>query len=244
MQNFIFLHGFLGSSEDWNAVVAHLPNKVRCYCLDLPGHGKNTHIQVKDFADTAAWLSQHIYQCVQQQPYHLIGYSLGGRLAAYFATQTAFPVYALQKVCLEGANLGLTCQQERDLRWQNDLSWATRFAEEPIYIVLQDWYQQAVFADLNAQQRQQLIQLRANNQPQSLSKMLLATSLAKQPELWQIIRSQPEKFHYFCGENDQKFRQLAEKQQLNLTLISKVGHNAHVHQPTEFAAKLATLFCQ
>ncbi|MFC0322548.1 2-succinyl-6-hydroxy-2,4-cyclohexadiene-1-carboxylate synthase [Gallibacterium melopsittaci] len=242
MQNFIFLHGFLGSRDDWQAVVNHLPN-IRCFCLDLPGHGQNPLCSVTDFPSTAKWLSQQIKLTVDMQPYHLIGYSLGGRIAAYFATQTDFPTHNLHKVCLEGANLGLTAQNEREQRWQNDLNWAIRFSQEPIEKVLADWYQQAVFADLNHTQRQALIRLRTNNQPQALSSMLQATSLAKQPNLWADIQAQPDRFYYFCGENDQKFRQLAEKHQLNLTLISKVGHNAHIHQPAEFALKLATLFC-
>lgn len=243
MKNLIFLHGFLGSRNDWHKIVTQLSN-MHCYCLDLPGHGAQAQTPINSFAESAVWLSQQIKQCVQDQPYSLIGYSLGGRLAAYFATQTDYPTHSLQNVYLEGANLGLTHQTERDLRWQNDQLWAARFRQEPIQIVLQDWYQQAVFADLNDAQRQQLIQIRAHNDPHALSNMLLATSLAKQPILWDTIQAQPEKFHYICGENDQKFRYLAEKHQLNLTLIRKVGHNAHIHQPTEFATKLAALICQ
>ncbi|OBX04016.1 2-succinyl-6-hydroxy-2,4-cyclohexadiene-1-carboxylate synthase [Gallibacterium genomosp. 3] len=242
MQHLIFLHGFLGSQQDWHAVVTQLSN-VQCHCLDLPGHGANHHIQISDFAESAIWLSKQIQQLVGQAPYYLIGYSLGGRLAAYFATQTITPVHNLQKVVLEGANLGLTSQIERELRWQNDTMWAEQLATQPIRQVLQAWYQQPVFADLTEPQRQDLINIRANNQPTALSQMLLATSLAKQPDLWQQIQVQPEKFYYFCGANDEKFRQLAEKHQLNLTLIEKVGHNAHVHQPIAFATKLAALFC-
>ncbi|MFC0309328.1 2-succinyl-6-hydroxy-2,4-cyclohexadiene-1-carboxylate synthase [Gallibacterium trehalosifermentans] len=242
MQNLIFLHGFLGSRHDWQVVIHHLPNTC-CFCLDLPGHGENHQLAITNFTDAAEWLSQQIESAVGEQPYHLIGYSLGGRLAAYFATQTDFPIHNLHKVCLEGANLGLTSQLEREQRWQNDLHWAIRFSQEPIEHVLADWYQQVVFADLTHEQRQALIQLRRHNSPIGLSQMLQATSLAKQPNLWAIIQAQPERFYYFCGENDLKFRQLAEKHQLNLTLICKVGHNAHIHQPAEFAQQLAALFC-
>lgn len=242
VQNLIFLHGFLGSSDDWQAVIKRLAH-YHCYSFDLPFHGQNRQ-QIANFAQCAEWLSNTIHHLIGNQPYHLIGYSLGGRLAAYFATQTQFAHHYLQQVCLEGANLGLDTEQEKLQRWQNDTKWAARFATENIETVLEDWYQQAVFSDLTTLQRQQLIAIRKHNNGSDLAKMLSATSLAKQPNLWQQIQTHPQKFHYICGENDKKFKLLAEKHQLNLTLIAKVGHNAHIHQPAAFADCLTTLFDQ
>lgn len=47
--------------------------------------------------------------------------------------------------------------------------------------VLSDWYQQAVFHDLSAEQRQQLIAERANNCGEHVAHLLETTSLGKQP---------------------------------------------------------------
>ena len=67
--------------------------------------------------------------------------------------------------------------------------------------------------------------------------MLLATSLAKQPDFREKVRSSLLPFFYFCGELDQKFRQMAEDNQLDLTIIPDAGHNAHLENPIYFAKK-------
>ena len=39
----VFLHGFLGQAEDWDAVVAGLSaGGQECIAIDLPGHGQTS----------------------------------------------------------------------------------------------------------------------------------------------------------------------------------------------------------
>jgi 2-succinyl-6-hydroxy-2,4-cyclohexadiene-1-carboxylate synthase len=65
--------------------------------------------------------------------------------------------------------------------------------------------------------------------------MLQATSLAKQPELQLRVEQLSFPVHYICGENDNKFRSLAENSGLDLTVIPSAGHNVHVELPHEFS---------
>ena len=76
---------------------------------------------------------------------------------------------------------------------------------------------------------------------QILVRLLLATSLAKQPDFREKVRSSLLPFFYFCGERDQKFRQMAEANQLNLTVIPDAGHNAHLENPIYFAKKIENI---
>ena len=119
--------------------------------------------------------------------------------------------------------------------------WAERFFHENPETVLEDWYQQPVFSHLNEQQRKALIEKRKANSGANIGHMLLATSLAKQPDFREKVRSSLLPFFYFCGEQDQKFRQMAEANQLNLTLIPDAGHNAHLENPTFFAKKIENI---
>ena len=48
----------------------------------------------------------------------------------------------LQAVILEGANLGLQSEQEKQSRLVNDKMWAERFFHEKPETVLEDWYKQ------------------------------------------------------------------------------------------------------
>ncbi|OOF56614.1 2-succinyl-6-hydroxy-2,4-cyclohexadiene-1-carboxylate synthase [Rodentibacter myodis] len=240
MINVIFLHGLLGTSADWQKVIENLPH-FRCIALDLPFHGNAQKIEVKDFDETAKYLSEQIQSAVKNEPYFLVGYSLGGRLALHYALQANTTGDQLQAVILEGANLGLKTEQEKQARWQNDTHWAKRFINEAPEIVLEDWYQQAVFAHLTSTERKGLIEKRKANCGVNIGKMLLATSLAKQPDFSEKVRSNALPFFYFCGERDQKFQALARLEHLPLTTIPQAGHNAHSETPLFFAEKLENL---
>ena len=240
MMNLVFLHGLLGTKSDWQKVIENLPH-FRCLYLDLPFHGKNKGVAVDDFEQTAQFLEEQIQHLIKDEPYILIGYSLGGRIAQYYALQARVKIGHLKAVSLEGANLCLQSEQEKQSRLVNDKMWAERFFHENPETVLEDWYQQPVFSHLNEQQRKSLIEKRKANFGANIGKMLLATSLAKQPDFREKVRSSLLPFFYFFGERDQKFRQIAEANQLNLTLIPGAGHNAHLENPTYFAEKIENI---
>ena len=225
MMNLVFLHGLLGTKSDWQKVIENLPH-FRCLSLDLPFHGENKGVAVEDFEQTAQYLEEQIQHLIKGEPYILIGYSLGGRIAQYYALQSQVQRGNLQAVILEGANLGLQSEQEKQSRLVNDKMWAERFFHEN---------------HLNEQKRKSLIEKRKANCGANIGKMLLATSLAKQPDFREKVRSSLLPFFYFCGERDQKFRQIAEANQLNLTLIPGAGHNAHLENPTYFAEKIENI---
>ena len=119
--------------------------------------------------------------------------------------------------------------------------WAERFFHENPDTVLEDWYQQPVFSHLNEPQRKSLIEKRKANCGANIGKMLLATSLAKQLIFERKCGQVCCHFFYFCGERDQKFRQMAEDNQLDLMIIPNAGHNAHLENPTYFAEKIENI---
>ncbi|PSU53115.1 hypothetical protein C9I90_21160, partial [Photobacterium aphoticum] len=177
----------------------------------------------------------------------LVGYSLGARVAMSLACQLAqreaepsldqerdSSSPCLVGMVLEGGHFGLP-DDERAARYANDCRWANRFVQEPMALVLSDWYQQPVFASLTAEQRQRLVQKRSDNQGSAVAHMLLATSLAKQPFLLPQLTECPHSVHYLCGEKDTKFTALAARSGLAVTVIADAGHNVHVEQPLAFA---------
>ena len=48
MINIIFLHGLLGTKNDWQKVIENLPH-FNCIALDLPFHGQAKGIEVTNF---------------------------------------------------------------------------------------------------------------------------------------------------------------------------------------------------
>lgn len=237
----VFLHGLLGSAEDWATIRQLIPN-IPTLALDLPSHGWRNAIQVNNFQQCCADIYQQIQQQIGNADYYLVGYSLGGRLALYYALQASLDKSHLKGIILEGANLGLNTENERQQRWQQDQYWVARFQHQEIENVLNDWYQQPVFAHLTSEQRLTLIEKRKHNNGKSIANILASTSLAKQPNFAPLMSSQHLPIAYIVGEQDKKFRQLAKQSQLSYQIIPQAGHNSHLENPTAFAQVLQSIY--
>ncbi|MGH4858749.1 2-succinyl-6-hydroxy-2,4-cyclohexadiene-1-carboxylate synthase [Klebsiella pneumoniae] len=235
----VFLHGFSGDRNEWRKVGDAFPAWPRLY-LDLPGHGGSADIAVQDFAGVNTLL-QSTLNSYNIHKYWLIGYSLGGRVAMNFASQ---PRVGMRGLIVEGGHPGLQdaeARQARQARRSNDSAWAERFRREPLEQVFADWYQQPVFASLNAAQRESLVALRSRNNGATLAAMLQATSLASQADLRASLQARDFPFHYLCGERDAKFRAIAQTLAADLHLIHHAGHNAHRDNPAAVIACLAQI---
>lgn len=233
----VFLHGFSGDGREWQQVGEQLGEYPRLY-LDLPGHGASSNIPGGNFASVDDSL-QNALVSNRILNYWLIGYSLGGRIAMHFACQRARA--GLQGVVVEGSHPGLQSEAERRQRYRGDVQWAQRLAREPLRAVFTDWYQQPVFASLTENQRRERVALRAGCDGIALSEMLMATSLAQQPDLRPALAGRDYPFYYLCGERDSKFRAVAQALGASCTVIPQAGHNAHRDNPDAVAARLAQI---
>lgn len=236
----VFLHGLLGSQQDWESVLKKLQNfpTIRPLTIDLPFHGKSETIACADFNDACQQLHQTLQSQIGDQPFWLVGYSLGGRIALNYSLAINNP--NCLGTIVEGANIGLQTEQEKAQRWQNDLNWANRFENEATEMVLKDWYQQAVFSDLDFAKRAALIEKRKMNSGKNIAQMLKATSLAKQDFLLAQIQQRSD-IYFMIGEKDQKFRHQAEQYQLNYQLVENAGHNSHRENSANFVEKLTAI---
>ncbi|WP_104399274.1 2-succinyl-6-hydroxy-2,4-cyclohexadiene-1-carboxylate synthase [Vibrio penaeicida] len=230
----VFLHGFLGNAFDWETTSKYL-KKYDCLGIDLAGHGRSANIKAANFFEACEQVKDTLkVRLSQNTPVILVGYSLGARIAMSGLANGHWDQVNIVKVVLEGGHFGLQSELEKNARWKNDLKWAKRFAKENIEQVLQDWYQQSVFNSLNHEQRQGVIRQRRNNNTVGVSRMLRATSLAKQPYLLnEILRH--DCVQYVCGDKDEKFKTLAESSGLTFSLVKNAGHNVHQEQPAAFA---------
>jgi len=231
----VFLHGLLGSGEDWKAVVTHL-TEYHSLTVDLPCHGQSFKQKSVNFIQTCQLIRDAILAVVDKnKPIIFVGYSLGARLVMYGLANELFQELNHVGYFLEGGHFGLVKERERKLRLQNDKLWASRFRHESMEQVLGDWYQQEVFSSLTAEQREELIAKRAHNHGELIAEMLMSTSLAKQPYLLEKIIKSNTPVHYICGEKDNKFFELAKKSELAFTSIENAGHNVHKEQALKFA---------
>jgi len=240
----VFLHGFLGNTDDWSETVDLLKEDYCCVCLDLPGHGHSVATTAPLQAGFAYChrLIREALDDLQIKQYTLIGYSLGGRIALDYARSQNDPY--LQHLVLESCHTGLSTLADREQRHTHDLNWAKRFATGSVIESLYEWYEQAVFSDLSCQEKDQLINKRRHNYGVCLANMLLATSLSKQTDILPFLENDSLKVNpltiYYCfGEKDLKFKELADKlsRQTNIkvTEFAGAGHNIHHQSPLKYA---------
>ena len=242
----VFLHGFLGSANDWSALIEQLPD-CDCIAFDLPGHGDAREQRLNRMIDFPHWLNQQLQQR-DISNYHLLGYSLGGRLALQFA---ATQPTGLQSLLLENAHPGLSSVEERQVRASADARWARRFYRELLIDVLADWYQQPVFADLSPAERTSLITERSQNSPAQLAHLLCRCSLAKQADLQPWLQETFLPILYLCGEQDLKFQALGTQLAIHNASVTQHilagGHNLHRANPESMATAirqwLTHLYC-
>nr|WP_307772612.1 2-succinyl-6-hydroxy-2,4-cyclohexadiene-1-carboxylate synthase [Aeromonas hydrophila] len=233
----VLLHGLLGDAHDWQPVQVALTG-LPSLALDLPGHGSNQAVRVTGFEQTHRWLCDELAARGIGR-YQLVGYSLGGRLALYHASQAPA---GLQALLLENCHPGLP-PAERPARLAHDEGWARRFEQEPLATVLADWYRQGVFADLGEDARARQIARRLGNDGKAVAAMLRATSLGQQPDLGDWLAQGALPVTYVSGKRDHKFHQLAclmasQHRKINHLELDG-GHNLHAHQPETFARLLA-----
>lgn len=90
----VFLHGFLGSSEDWIPIMKSISGSARCISIDLPGHGESM-FQKSDSGEAAqdptlsieivAHVLSALLLQISSERITLVGYSMGARIALYMA---------------------------------------------------------------------------------------------------------------------------------------------------------------
>ena len=233
----VLLHGFLGDKQDWSAVTKILAEHYYCISIDLPGHGDslNQPLATPGF-ETCCELIQQTVSKLGIETYHLIGYSLGGRIALHLARRYPSSVLSL---ILESCHPGLQSEQDKAQRKVNDAQWADKLTHLDITAFLTQWYQQAVFADLSITEQQTMITRRSGNQGATLSNCYQATSLAQQADLWDTPAVISASCFFIAGSNDKKFLSLATRWQqqypLKLYAVNASGHNVHSAAPDTFS---------
>lgn len=243
----LLLHGFLGSCLDFEQIMSLLCEWFYCIAVDLPGHGRTrSTLGTYTFAQTSAsliGLLQHLH--IQQA--HLLGYSMGGRLALYLACQ--FPEQFL-RVVLESASPGLKTALEREERKERDSAIAHQLTTTPLYTFLTQWYQNPLFASLQNHPEAYIamLQRRKNNSPTELARSLQAMGTGQQPSLWKALEEVKPPMLLIVGALDTKFIaisseiiSLASKRlQVEQKIINNCGHNVHLEAPRAYTEAVAS----
>lgn len=238
----LFLHGFLGSGADFADTATALG--VRGIAPDLPGHGATRATRLTDHGlEACARALLALIEAEALRRPHVVGYSMGGRLAL---TLAATARTALGQVVIVSATPGLADAAERAARRADDRRLAARVVTRPMADVLADWYAQPLFATLDpaAPAVRAMHARRAAQNPWGLARSLRAMGTGSMRPLWDVL-PQAAPFAVIAGACDAKFAAIAGRMAatpgVQARLVEGAGHAPHLEQPARFVQTLRDL---
>ncbi|MBL8134473.1 MAG: 2-succinyl-6-hydroxy-2,4-cyclohexadiene-1-carboxylate synthase [Anaerolineae bacterium] len=235
----VLLHGFTGSSKSWGPHVPLFSGSYAVVTIDLLGHGETTSPADParyEITRAAADLHSLLRACGIDAP-HLLGYSMGGRLALCYALQ--HPVTSL---VLESASPGLVSEEDRAARRESDERLAAQIEQDGVPAFVDTWEKLPLFAaqaalsdDVRARQRQQ----RLSNNPTGLANSLRGMGVGVQPGFWGRLSALDAPTLLLVGALDAKFVPIAQAmagkmRSARLAVIPGAGHAPHLEQPASF----------
>lgn len=209
----IFLHGFLGSHADWDPFVQAFSKTHHCHAFDLPGHGSSPCVSTKQLFSEIPRNS------------HLVGYSMGGRLALeLFCNEPD----SFNSLTLISTNPGLESETAEKITFEKE--WINRFQTWPIKECVEMWYQNDLFVDFSIPKR------RYQQNGKGLAFALEEFSIVKRGSFWNDISQINKKVLWIFGENDIKYvaignRILQSSDCHVVNFIPGCSHAAHIDDP-------------
>lgn len=235
----LLLHGFMGTAADWKPIIEQLALSFHCLAVDLPGHGASVEWPDHQFAmDATAQAIADVLDARRIDSCKLVGYSMGGRLALYFALH--FPERC-SKLVLESASPGLKTGTERAARREMDEQRAVRLETDDFDEFVHDWYEQPLFSSLKRHDGlvEHMIAARQQNHPQALAKSLRGIGAGQQPALWERLAALQVPTLAVAGALDAKYVGITRKMEgasdhIQIAIVPEAGHNVHAEQPALF----------
>lgn len=243
----LFLHGFLGSADDWQEVMVPLSSDFYCLAIDLPGHGKtivNGGGEAYQMERVAKGIADYL-RGLGTKTCFLVGYSMGGRLALYLALH--YPE-VFQKVLLESASPGLKTEAEREARRKHDEGIAQEILQTDFSLFLERWYNLPLFKTLKTHPDfERVLERRKKNNHEGLALSLRQMGTGSQPSLWEELSVAKVPLKLLAGAHDQKFVDIGKEmaslcKTAELSIIPDAGHTTHVENRDAFIHHLQTFF--
>lgn len=227
----VFLHGFTGSQADWSDLREKLSTQYKTEALDIIGHGERASTQNLGDYDMAQVALQVKAQCPEQL--HLVGYSMGGRLALCIATQ--YPDI-VQSLTLISASPGLKTETERQARRESDDALADKIEASGIEWFADYWGNLSLWDSQLPELKADLRQKRLRNNPMGLANSLRGMGTGAMPSLWDKLSDLPMPVQLIVGELDKKFVAINQEMadsipNVGLEIIKSAGHAVHLEQP-------------
>jgi 2-succinyl-6-hydroxy-2,4-cyclohexadiene-1-carboxylate synthase len=236
----LLLHGFTGDRTTWQPFLASW-EKYKVIAIDIIGHGGTespSEVACYEIEKAAADIVG-LLDALHIQKTHLLGYSMGGRLALTIAC--LYPE-RVKSLILESCTPGLETDEEKAARIRQDEALAAKIEAEGVASFIKYWENIPLFATqkrLPEQKQAEIRKQRLQNNPTGLANSLRGMGTGKQPSWWRSLPDLTMPVLLLCGEYDEKFCRILKRMKdvlpnAQLFQFSEAGHAIHVEQPEKF----------
>src|SRR4029077_12258555 len=238
------LHGFTLSGRSWRELIGKMPDGWMWVVPDLRGHGDTrTAVGAPHTMDACAADLEMLWARIGIGRSHVVGYSMGSRLALHVAVRLPERVRSLLTV---SAHAGLD-EASRAGRRQSDEALAERIERFGVDPFVNYWSAQPMFAGLERRGAGFAARIRAErmaNRPGGLAASLRGMGAGAMEPLWSELARIAIPCTFVAGEDDAPYvwwaRRLAGAVPgSTLELVARSGHAVYMQRPAVFARVLA-----
>jgi 2-succinyl-6-hydroxy-2,4-cyclohexadiene-1-carboxylate synthase len=243
----VLLHGFSGSSLDWNEIVTKLRSLDRgVVVIDLVGHGKTESPRDParyTMTETVRDLDE-IASRVGISEADWVGYSMGGRVALHLAL--AHPA-RVRSLVLESSSAGIEEDHAREKRRESDNALAKRIEERGVEWFADYWSALPLFEtqwELPPATLAALRQRRLANLPAGLADSLRGMGQGAHEYLGGRLGDLRGDVLLLAGGRDPKYVEVARRLSAlvpgsSCVVVPEAGHAVHLESPEAFTEALA-----
>jgi 2-succinyl-6-hydroxy-2,4-cyclohexadiene-1-carboxylate synthase len=238
------LHGFTQSGRSWSELISRMPEGWMWIVPDLRGHGETQtrHGALCSMAACTADLEK-LWDELGVERTHLVGYSMGGRLALNLAARQPGRVLSLLTI---GAHAGLD-EDAREGRRRGDEALAERIEQDGIEAFVDYWGSLPLLAGVERRRPAYVAQIRAErlqNHVAGLACSLRGMGAGVMEPVWDELARVPFPCTFVAGQLDHRY--VASARRLATTVpngraevVLRAGHAVHQERPDALARVLA-----
>jgi 2-succinyl-6-hydroxy-2,4-cyclohexadiene-1-carboxylate synthase len=238
-----FLHGFTGSSGDWDVVLPEIDDRFNKFTIDLLGHGKSDFPNDPSLYSWELQVEQlnKIITGFTEEKVIMCGYSMGGRLALCYAY--TYPERVLG-IILESSSPGIRDKKQREKRINEDEELSRFILSHSSAEFVDLWVNKEIFATqlrFSDEKRKEIKKSKMKNNPIGLSNSLLGFGTGKMPGLHSQLKKMNTRILLLTGDLDTKFTSINKNivkmfPSAKHQIIKNAGHTIHLEEPVKYTA--------
>jgi 2-succinyl-6-hydroxy-2,4-cyclohexadiene-1-carboxylate synthase len=237
------LHGFTQSGSSWLETISRMPAGWMWIVPDLRGHGETqTRAGAPCSLDGCTADIEMLWDHLGVARTHLVGYSMGGRLALHIAARRPDRILSLLTI---GAHAGLE-EEARAGRRKGDEALAERIERDGLEAFVNYWTNLPLFAGLERRGPAFVAQIRAArmaNHVAGLACSLRGMGAGAMQPVWDDLARVTFPCTFVAGQLDHGYvssaRRLASTvRHGRVEVVPRAGHTVHQERPEAFARLL------